>query len=489
MNGRPAFHPSLRLKLSVAFAGAMAVLLTGLGLFIYHRFQGGLDSSLNQSLRSRATDVRVLNAQADTALADSRQLLGDRRNVQFAQVLRPDGTLLDATPGVARLPLLSVSERQEASHRSMVVDRETFPGGPARLFVTPALSQDHQPVLVVVGASLRDRQAALHDLSAVMLLGGPVALLLASLLGYAVAAFSLRSVEALRNRASALSVTEPGARLPVPAAKDELRRLALTLNQMLERNEAAFARERRFVADASHELRTPLSVLKAELEVALTGESSARELRAALASADAEADRVIRLAQDLLALAQADHGILPLELDEVSVDDLLERVAERFAPRARAQNRMVVARIGDDRTIRADPVYLEQALSNLVDNALRHGGGEVTLRATFHGAALELHVEDEGPGFPEGFLALAFDRFSRAEGSRTREGTGLGLAIVRSIADAHGAGVQAANRSGRGADVWLTLPVHTRPAEPSPHAPVGPAHAPPAPVDGSEVPV
>jgi heavy metal sensor kinase len=472
---RPAFRPSLRLKLSVAFAGAMAVLLSGLGLFIYDRFQAGLDHSLNQSLRSRATDVRVLHAQADTGLADSRQLLADRRNAQFAQVLRSDGTPLDATPGVAKLPLLSASERQRGSHRSLFIDRSSFPGGPVRLFVTPTLSQDQRPVLVVVGASLRDRQAALRDLSALMLLGGPVALLLASLLGYAVAASSLRSVEALRHRASALSVTQPGARLPVPAANDELRRLALTLNQMLERNEAAFVRERRFVADASHELRTPLSVLKAEIEVALTGDSSARELRAALASADAEADRVIRLAQDLLALAQADHGILPLELAEVSVGTVLERVAERFA--AQAQNRMVIARDAHDLRIRADSVYLEQALSNLVDNALRHGSGDVTLGATRRGATVELHVEDEGPGFPEAFLAFAFDRFSRAEGARTREGTGLGLAIVRSIAHAHGADVQVANRSGGGADVWLAVPVPNAPAEASPQVPASPTHA------------
>lgn len=478
---RPAFHPSLRLKLSVAFAGAMAVLLSGLGLFIYDRFQAGLDHSLNQSLRSRAADVRVLNAQADTGLADSRQLLA------FAQVLRRDGTLLDATRGVAKLPLLSTNERRRASHGPLFIDRSSFPGGPVRLFAMPALSQDQQPVLVVVGASLHDRQAALRDLSALMLLGGPFALLLASLLGYAVAASSLRGVEALRHRASALSVTQPGARLPVPPANDELRRLALTLNQMLERNEAAFARERRFVADASHELRTPLSILKAELEVAMTGESSARELRAALGSADAEADRVIRLTQDLLALTQADHGILPLELAEVSVAATLERVAERFAARGRAQKRMVIAHDARDLRVRADSVYLEQALSNLVDNALRHGGGDVTLRASPRGAAVEVHVEDAGPGFPEGFLALAFDRFSRAEGARTREGAGLGLAIVRSIAHAHGGDVQVANRSEGGADVWLTLPVPNAAAEAPPDAPATPTHAPTAPADRRHV--
>lgn len=222
---RPAFHPSLRLKLSAAFAGAMAVLLAGLGLFIYARFQAGLDRSLNESLRSRASDVRVLNAQADNGLAESRQIFPDSRKTGFAQVVRRDGWVLDATPGVASLPLLTADERRRASRGSVFIDRSRFPGGPVRLFASPALTQDQRSVLVVVGASLHDRHVALRDLAAVMLLGGPVALLLASLLGYGVAALSLRSVEALRRRASALAVTQPGERLPVPAANDELRRL------------------------------------------------------------------------------------------------------------------------------------------------------------------------------------------------------------------------------------------------------------------------
>jgi signal transduction histidine kinase len=292
-------------------------------------------------------------------------------------------------------------------------------------------------------------------------------------------------VEALRRRASVLAVTQPGERLPVPAANDELRRLAVTLNQMLERNEAAFARERRFVADASHELRTPLSVLKAEIEVALAGDSSARDLRAALASADIEADRVIRLAQDLLALAQADHETLPLELSEISVAGAFNRVVGRFAARARAQDRAVIARDARGLRVRADAVHLEQALSNLVDNALRHGSGDVTLRAVRQGDSVELHVEDEGAGFPDDFLAVAFERFSRVDGARTLEGTGLGLAIVRSVARAHGGDVHAANRRGGGADVWLSLPNLIAVGCES----VVPTNGPPAPAPQSGVPV
>jgi two-component system, OmpR family, sensor kinase len=459
VSGRISIHPSLRLKLGAAFAGAMAVLLAGLGLFVYARFQASLDRSLDEGLRVRATDVRTLNAQADNGLAESRQILSDPRRAGFAQVLGPDGRVLDATPGVKGAALLSAAERRRAARRPLLIDRAGGREGPVRLLVTPASSQNGGSVLVVVGVSLHDRNLALHELSALMLLGGPVALLLASLLGYAVSALSLRSVAMLRRRAGAISVTNPGERLPVPPANDELRHLAVTLNSMLERNEAAFLRERRFVADASHELRTPLTVLKAELEVALTGPSSDAEMRAAIISADAEAGHVIGLAQSLLTLAQADHGALPLDLADVSVAEVLTCVAERFAEPA---PKVLAGNAGEAR-VWADRARLEQALTSLVENAVRHGGGEVSLRAMRRGSIVELHVEDEGPGFPEGFVAVAFERFSRAESARSREGTGLGLAIVRSIARAHGGEARLANRSGGGADVWLALPVRASP--------------------------
>jgi signal transduction histidine kinase len=228
---------------------------------------------------------------------------------------------------------------------------------------------------------------------------------------------------------------------------------------MLDRNEAAFVRERRFVADASHELRAPLAILKTELELALTGEHPKRELRDALLSADAEADRVAQLARDLLTLAQVDAGELPIEPARLELSELAERVRQRFVTRARAEGRALLAEVPDGMTVCADPLRAEQALSNLVENALRHGAGTVTLSAACHDGTVELHVTDGGPGFPEDFLAVAFERFSRPDAGRSVEGTGLGLSIVRSIARAHGGEAHVRNRPGGGADAWITLPV------------------------------
>jgi len=312
--------------------------------------------------------------------------------------------------------------------------------------------------VVAVGASLEDRDDALRGLLAQLLIVAPVALLLASLLGYWLARSALGPVEEMRVEAAAISGAEPGRRLPTSKARDEIARLAETLNAMLERLERAIERERSFVADASHELRTPLALLKTELELALRKPRAAPELEQALRSASAETDRLVRLAEDLLVLAQADDGRLPVRRDTVHVGDLLQSVRETFRSRTESAGRTIEADSADGITLDADRVRLEQALGNLVDNALRHGSGAVQLSAVGRDDHLELHVVDEGAGFPPDFLPHAFERFGRADEARTSGGAGLGLALAAAIAEAHGGTASAANRDTGGADVWLSIP-------------------------------
>jgi two-component system, OmpR family, sensor kinase len=263
----------------------------------------------------------------------------------------------------------------------------------------------------------------------------------------------------MRRRAGLVSAEGRGQRLPVPPARDELQRLGETLNEMIARLEAAFARERTFVADASHELRTPLAILRTELELALRDGRSDEELRDALRSASEETERLSQLAEDLLVIARSDQGRLPVRVSDVPVRELLERVARSFAARAESHGRPVEIEAPDDLVVSADPLRLEQALGNMVDNALRHGGGAIAIDAARRDDHLELHVLDEGPGFPDGFAGQAFERFTRGDAARGRGGTGLGLAIVAAIARAHGGSARAVNRSGGGADVWIEIPL------------------------------
>jgi two-component system OmpR family sensor kinase len=284
---------------------------------------------------------------------------------------------------------------------------------------------------------------------------GPVALLVAVLAGYRLTAATLKPVELMRRQAATVSASEPGVRLPLTPADDEIHELGSTLNEMLGRLEESFAREQAFVANASHELRTPLSTLKVELDLALRRPRPPAELVDALRSAQIEVDRLSDLAGDLLELARADDGRLPVVPAETTVVDIFTAVRDRFD----ASGGRVRLVPGADRPITADPRRLEQALGNLVDNALRYGDGEVLLAAEGNGSGqIELHVRDGGPGFPPGFLDQAFERFSRAGPGRSGGGAGLGLAIVRMIACAHGGEAYAANCVSGGADVWLVIP-------------------------------
>jgi heavy metal sensor kinase len=464
---------SLRLRLTLAFALVMAVVLAATGLVVYRIFRGDLDGTIDRSLGSRSDEVTALVRQAGPRLEESlRRVSGGEED--FAQVLSPDGAPLAATPQVRGERLLTGEPLSRASRRSVVVEHPPIGrlDGSLRLRAVP-VDTARGGAIVVVGTSLGERDDSLRTLAALLAGGGAVALLLAALAGYGVATGALRPVEAMRRRAAAISPDEVEQRLPVPSSRDEVARLGATLNEMLARLEAAFVRERRFTADASHELRSPLGILKVELELALRRGRSSDELRAALESAAEETDRLVKLAEDLLVIARLDQGELSIRREEIDVSELLSAVAARFEARASAAGCPLLLQADDGIRLQGDAVRLEQALGNMVDNALRHATTEVRLGAVMNAAWVELHVIDDGPGFPPGFIEHAFERFARADG-RSRGGTGLGLAIVAAIAASHGGSAHASNRPGRGADVWVELkgsrahppPSHTRSAGP-----------------------
>src|SRR4051794_17513031 len=436
----------------------MAVLLVALGLFIHLRFKSQLDKTIDEGLKTHADDVAALLVEDRSALRKQPQKALDDEE-RFAEILGQDGKIVARTTHEPHPPLFSKAALARASAGPAYFHSSGVPvfEGPARLLLQPFDLRGRR-LLVLVGASLDDRNVAVRNLRTLLLIGGFAALLLASLAGYAVAGAALRPVEAMRRRAAAISAAEPDTRLPVPAARDELARLGETLNEMLARLEAALEKERTFVDDASHELRTPLALLRTELEVAVKYQRNPDELLAAMRSAIADVDRLVRLAADLLVLARSGKGRLDLKLQPVGLNELLQNVRERFAARAAKAERTVVIEPSDPLQVEGDRLRLDQALTNLVDNAMRHGAGEIRLSTRQVGDRVELHVRDDGPGFSPEFIEHAFERFSRADSARGSGGTGLGLAIVEAIARAHGGQGHAANRPEGGADVWLELP-------------------------------
>jgi two-component system OmpR family sensor kinase len=452
----------IRLRLTLAFTLVMALVLAATGLFLYLRLGHELDTSLNAGLGSRADAVTALVRQADSGLGEGGKSALAPPDENFAQVIDEDGAVLDSTPLLRDVPILDPEQLTRARSGTIVLDLNAIPGGddPVRVLATPVDAQG-QRLVAVVGVSREGRSEALGSLRTQLLVGGPIALLLAALAGYALAAAALRPVESMRRGAAEISATSPGGRLPVSRPDDEIRRLGETLNEMLARLETALARERGFVADASHELRTPLSLLKTELELAVRQPRTQEELQSALRSAVEEVDRLAQLAEDLLAIARSDRGTLPIRPAPLKVADLFADVVYRFEARAAAAERRLEVDDPGDLMLVADGLRLEQALGNLVDNALRHGSGTIRLTAIELDGRVETHVTDEGEGFPPDFLPHAFERFSQADKSRRGGGTGLGLAISEVIARAHGGCARARNQ-GSGADTWLSLPGEPR---------------------------
>ena len=447
----------MRIRVASAFALAMAAVLAGTGWFLYARLDSHLKTALNAELRVRAQDLASLIKQPSSSLALEGSGGLVERGESYAELLNARGGVVSATSSLDNTPLLSPAEVRDALRRPRTADRSRVPGldDPSRLLATP-VSRDGGRLVLVVGVTSQDNVETLSAFRNELLIAGPLALLLASLAGYLLAGISLQQVESMRSRAAAISAATRGRRLPVPRTGDEIERLGETLNEMLDRLEAALDRERDFVADAGHELRTPLTLLRTELELALRYDASREELLEAIRSSAQEVDRLAQLADDLLVIARTDRGKLSLDVQQLVANDVLHSVVNRF--QWRVGEGALLTDAAPDIIVRGDRMRLEQALANIVDNAFRHGGGRVRLNAVDTGETIELHVTDDGPGFPLDFADHAFERFARGRTGGAQRGAGLGLAIVKAIAEAHGGTANAANRAEGGADVWLELP-------------------------------
>lgn len=442
----------IRLRLTAAFALAMVVVLAAAGLFVYVRVRADLNDAIATSLHARADAVAAQARDRGERLAAGGSFL--EADESFAQILSPSGRLLEGAGGPGE-PVLDPHTTRRAAANVFVFDAKVDGvEGTARVLARRASPARGSPI-VVVGESLDDRDETLAGLLAAFAIGGPIAVAVASLLGYLLASAGLAPVDAMRRRATQVSLERDDV-LPLPAANDEIGRLGETLNAMLARLRGAFERERRFVADASHELRTPVAVLKAEVEAALKNGSYGPDVGESLRAALEECDQLAQLAEDLLLLARAGEDGLVVRPEEISAEGLLQAVRERFSLRAQQQGRGISVEADGDLEVTVDPLRMRQALGNLVDNALRHGEGEITLTARQADGGVELAVADAGPGFAPELAGAAFDRFTRGDAARARGGAGLGLAIVRSIAQAHGG--EAEIPSGEGAVVRIRLP-------------------------------
>ena len=447
----------IRYRLILTFGVSMAAVIAGLSAFVYRQTATDLLNAIDVGLHSRA-ELIVSDVKDDGPSVVSVQPTLIESDRAFVQIAASSGRVQRSTSSISRWHLLP-SPVIQSLHKAAFYDRRV-PGidDVARVLAVPTVTHRGRFV-VMVGVSLRNRRDELVQLAATLAIAGSAALCLLSVGAWLAIAAALRPVERIRRQAAEISASETGRRLSMGGGKDEIALLGATLNQMLDRIEESVDNERRLVDRASHELRTPLAIQRIDLDVALSGPQTREELRDALASVSQENVHLTRLTEDLLVLSRARGGVLPVQLVETTLLDLLSDARRRYGL-LNGQGAQVHFR-APDCAVRVDSVWFRQAVDNLIDNALRHTppGGRVDVCADRKDGTISVIVEDTGPGFAEGFIDEAFKPFARSgqDPQRRRDSTGLGLAVVNTIARAHGGRAWAQNRPEGGARVTMVM--------------------------------
>jgi heavy metal sensor kinase len=453
----------IRVRLTAWYVVVLAVILVLVGAFVVVRLRGDLVGAVDDGLRPATAQIAAgYHAEGAPEATDvARTVLAGERAA--SQVLDPRGGVVVAWGDpVARRPMLSPGELRRVLGGERLV-RTSELGAPDRSFrvVAQAATRHGRPYAVVAGESLAGVGRSVHRVLVLLLVAGPIALLVAALGGWWLARRAMRPVQRMTARAAGIGAARMEERLAVPATGDEIARLAVTLNTMLDRIQAGVEDQRRLVADASHELRTPLAVMRSEIEVSLLADELSPDARRVLESACEEVERMSRTVDGLLLLASADEDRLHLLLEPVDLRRLAEATARALAGLAEG-HRVAVEVEGEPALVLADPERLGQALRNLVDNAIAFSPAGAVVRVRTWAGEREAGVEvaDEGPGVPPDLRERVFDRFFRADPGRARRsgGSGIGLSIVREVARAHGGHVELRPRAPRGSAFVLTLP-------------------------------
>jgi heavy metal sensor kinase len=334
---------------------------------------------------------------------------------------------------------------------------------PVRVLTQPVREAGRVTSLVQVGMSLETVAMTRRRFLLVMATVLPLALLFAGGGGWLLARRALRPVDRMTEATRRISAEHLSERLETTGSDDELDRLAVTLNDMLGRLDAAFRQVRQFSADASHELQTPLTILKGEIEVALRAPRSPEEYQRVLVSALEESERIARLVEGLLLLSRADAGVLRMDRQPVDLAELIADVSEYMRPLAEAHGVAMELKSVLPITIQGDRAHLRRLLLNLVDNGIKYtpAGGSVSLTLQRDAAWAVLRIADTGIGLEPEELEQVFQRFYRAPAAveQGKEGSGLGLCIARSIAEAHGGHIQVESSPGQGSAFTVFLPL------------------------------
>jgi two-component system, OmpR family, sensor kinase len=453
----------IRARLTTWYALFLAATLAAVGAFLVLKLRADLRGTIDREVRASSAAIRQSYAQEGTSGFAETSSAALRRGGSDAQVLDPRGRVIAAYGAdLASDPMLSDAQRKAAlAGKPTLLDANLGDSAqPFRVMAVPVTTRGAS-ALVVVAESLQGVSEAVRKILVLLLIAGPVALAAAGLGGWLLVRNALLPVDRMRKKAEQIGIDHLHERLSSPNPNDELGQLAATLNAMLDRLEEGVTARRRLVADASHELRTPLAAMRAELDVALRNAERTPIERHTLQSVREDVDRMSHTVDNLLTLALADEGRLELQRRPVELDKLARAAATPLQALAAAEGVTLVV-TGPPCSTEGDAQRLHQALTNLIENAIKYtaAGGEVTVATWREGSEVGVTVRDNGPGIPARVRARVFDRFFRADPSRSREsgGSGLGLAICYEVATAHGGRIWVQSEEGHGSAFSIALP-------------------------------
>ncbi len=475
--------PGVRLQLMLWYIIVFMILLLLSDVILYVQMRTTLVNSLDTALQLRVQQIAsgITNSGDKLIIHD---VTGDLSGSDATAVDRPDtpvdiefGTLVRVLNGRGQtvrissafhsLQLPSDSITQPLHGRDWQGDVTTSDGQPVHLYSMALTEHGSTFAIVQVGEALVQLNRTLQNMLLEFFIIIPIVLIFGAIGSYWLAARAFHPIARLTRTTQYIKAGNLQQRVPVPRARDEVFALAQTLNEMIERLEESFTRQRRFVADASHELRTPVAAIRSMTDLALSQELTQQKYVILFENINTESERLGHLISDLLALARSDEGKIHLEYEPVRLDRLVEAVVANAEMLANERSITIQVQAQKAITILGDEARLIQAVMNLLDNAILYTntGGQVTVTLEEKDAQIYLSVHDTGIGIAPEHLSHIFERFYRVDQARIRtEGnsSGLGLAIVEWVVKAHGGWINVESRPGHGSTFTITWESLTR---------------------------
>jgi heavy metal sensor kinase len=446
----------------LVLAGLLALYAGVASLFLFLSLREDFDQNLLQDVET-VEGMLTKEPNGGVSLHSSHPGAAEPRIGHFIEVWSPQGSLLYRSAALQDQTLGGPPGPDEGLHDPSPSTMRLPNGTRVRLASSVYHIEDQRAVLRVA-YSEEGLWRELGEFGEVLLLGFPIALLLAGVGGYALARKALTPIDSMATQAKKISAERLGDRLSIENPEDELGKLGTVFNGMLGRLQAAFDQLRRFTADASHELRTPLTAIRSVGEVALQDQRSPAEYRDVIGSMLEEVDRLTRLADSLLTLSRADAGNVQLQCEDIAILRLAKEASSTVEVLAEEKRQQIDIAGDANLFVSVDRLILRQAIVNLLDNAIKYSppGSQIRVRVQGGGdKQVFLDVIDQGPGIPSEHQPYVFDRFFRVDKARTREwgGAGLGLSITRWAVEAHGGDITLKSEEGHGTTFRVSLPL------------------------------